>query len=249
MGRDLLAEGGVFAAKPVAQLERLEALAVQFGGAAHDVCNLLGAIRLTTQDALRRPEAAALKELLEEILACADQATDVVRNNGVDSLADEGEVDLIDLVTSKRLVLRRIAGRRVDLALRFSSVSPIYGSPTSIAQAVTNLVKNAAEAMKNQEGRITVSTRMDGDHVVLEVEDDGPGFDATCARAPVKRSSPPNKRGVDWASRWSARSRWCTARSSRSTASRGAVPWCGCASYLRPDSGPWAADVVSSARR
>lgn len=178
MGRDLLAEGGVFAAKPAAQLERLEALAVQFGGAAHDVCNLLGAIRLTTQDALRRPESDALKELLLEILACVDQATDVVCNNGVDSLADEGEVDLVDLVTSRRRVLRRIAGRRVDLAMRFSSVPPIYGSPTSIAQAITNLVKNAAEAMGNQEGRITVSTRMHGDHVLLEVEDDGPGFDA-----------------------------------------------------------------------
>ncbi len=153
-------------------------MAVQFGGAAHDVCNLLGAIRLTAQDALRRPESAAMREFFEAILACADQATDVVRNNGVDASADEGLVDLVDLVTAKRSMLRQIAGRRVDLAVRFRPVPPIYGSPTSIAQAVMNLVKNAAEAMKDQEGRITVSTRKDGPHVILEVADDGPGFDA-----------------------------------------------------------------------
>jgi signal transduction histidine kinase len=48
-----------------------------------------------------------------------------------------------------------------------------YGS--ELNQVWTNLIDNAADAL-GEAGTITLRTRTDGDGVVVEVEDDGPGI-------------------------------------------------------------------------
>jgi signal transduction histidine kinase len=59
---------------------------------------------------------------------------------------------------------------------------PIDADRDQLTQVVLNLLENArdAVALKGSEetvGRITVRTRMTGERVELEVEDNGPGFD------------------------------------------------------------------------
>ena len=59
---------------------------------------------------------------------------------------------------------------------------PIVGHRSQLQEVLTNLLQNALEAMDaSQDHRrvLTVRTRRDGGKAIIEVEDTGPGVDAT----------------------------------------------------------------------
>lgn len=60
---------------------------------------------------------------------------------------------------------------RVDVA---DGLAPLTMSPVLLQQVVTNLVVNAAEATGGK-GTVEVRLAQDGEHVTIEVHDDGPG--------------------------------------------------------------------------
>jgi len=66
---------------------------------------------------------------------------------------------------------------RVNLHLD-EALPPLQGNQRSINQVFLNLFKNASEAMGSAGGTIDVSARLDGEHVVVAVRDDGPGITA-----------------------------------------------------------------------
>jgi signal transduction histidine kinase len=54
---------------------------------------------------------------------------------------------------------------------------PITCSPSQINQVFLNIINNAAQAMENGSGTITLTTRCEGpDHVAVEIEDSGKGI-------------------------------------------------------------------------
>jgi two-component system, NtrC family, nitrogen regulation sensor histidine kinase NtrY len=59
--------------------------------------------------------------------------------------------------------------------VRHITPAPISADRNQIATVLTNLVKNAVEAMEG-EGTLTLSARRDGDEVEISVADDGPGI-------------------------------------------------------------------------
>jgi len=61
------------------------------------------------------------------------------------------------------------------------SVPQIEAYASELNQVWTNLVDNAVDAMGGS-GTLRVSTRLDGDHVVVEVADTGPGMSEEVAR-------------------------------------------------------------------
>ncbi len=55
----------------------------------------------------------------------------------------------------------------------------IVGDPTQIRQIIHNLVQNAEDALaETPDGVFSVSTRQDGDRIIMEMHDNGPGFPA-----------------------------------------------------------------------
>jgi len=56
------------------------------------------------------------------------------------------------------------------------TIPSIYGSQTEIQQVLLNLINNALYALKKDGGKIDISTRLAGRHVLVSVEDDGPGI-------------------------------------------------------------------------
>lgn len=74
--------------------------------------------------------------------------------------------------------LARMQGRfkhvEVDLALS-PSLPPVLADEHHLSQVMLNLLLNAGDAMRGA-GRVRLSARADGPHVVLEVEDSGPGI-------------------------------------------------------------------------
>lgn len=67
--------------------------------------------------------------------------------------------------------------RRIDLVLDLDAENPALSlDPEQAKQAVLNLAKNALEAIDKPAGRIVLRTVLRGDHLVVEVEDNGCGI-------------------------------------------------------------------------
>ena len=90
--------------------------------------------------------------------------------------------------------------RRIQIVRDFEDDMPgIRCSATEIEQVVLNLLRNAAQALGSEavaEPVITVRTRVEGDNIVIEVEDNGPGISPETARRifePFFTTKPPGQ--------------------------------------------------------
>jgi signal transduction histidine kinase len=163
---------------------RLAAISRITGGVAHEIKNPLNAISLRL-DLLR----ARLGEPEEELVAEIDILSNEVRrlDRVVKTFLDFSRpVDVklteVDLVAIAREVAElttpqaRLA--KIDVWFECSAeTAPIRGDSDMLKQAILNLVLNAIEAMKNG-GNLWLRVSRDGNAVLLNVSDDGPGIPA-----------------------------------------------------------------------
>jgi signal transduction histidine kinase len=94
------------------------------------------------------------------------------------SRLDRGEVASFDLheAIESTLLLARPNLRGIDIDRRFFADATLVASASKINQVLLNLITNAAQAMAPGGGTLTLSTRDDGAHIVLEVIDSGCGI-------------------------------------------------------------------------
>jgi signal transduction histidine kinase len=178
---------------------RLESLGVLAGGIAHDFNNLLTAVlgyaSLIEGDL---PADSPLRPLVQPIEQAAQRAAELCGQ--MLAYAGKGRfvvrpVDLTALVRDAASLLRLTVPKRARLAFRLeAALPPVTGDAAQLRQAVTNLVMNAAEALGDAEGTITLTTAHaavrraeldaaavgselpEGAYVVLEVSDTGCGM-------------------------------------------------------------------------
>jgi signal transduction histidine kinase len=91
--------------------------------------------------------------------------------------AEEQLVDLNALVNDIVSLLKPELAHRTDVALDFSPMEPVKCRPQQVGAVLTNLVRNAAEAMDDR-GTIHIHTYMAGGEAVIEVTDTGKGIPA-----------------------------------------------------------------------
>jgi signal transduction histidine kinase/CheY-like chemotaxis protein/pyrroloquinoline quinone (PQQ) biosynthesis protein C len=90
-------------------------------------------------------------------------------------------VDLNESVEVAAGVVVRVTKTKGGVARQLGAVPKVECIGSQINHVITNLLSNAIDAVepKGMEGRVTIRTRArDGDVVVLEVEDNGPGMSA-----------------------------------------------------------------------
>jgi signal transduction histidine kinase len=76
-----------------------------------------------------------------------------------------------------RLVGRSLAKAGVKVRVDFPSNLPrVEGEARALNQVFLNLLKNAAESFAGESGCIDLTARPEGDAVVVEIRDDGPGI-------------------------------------------------------------------------
>jgi PAS domain S-box-containing protein len=184
----------------VQHAQKLESLGVLAGGIAHDFNNLLVSILGNADLALSditpasplwpnldeiRTAAKRASELTNQMLAYSGRGRFVVEAVSLNDVVDEmGR--LLEVSIPKKVVLR------YDLVDGLPSVE---ADTTQIRQVVMNLVTNAADAMENRSGVITIATGLieadqryldetyahedlsEGYYVSLEVSDTGCGMD------------------------------------------------------------------------
>ncbi|MEA2645152.1 MAG: hypothetical protein QOE92_235 [Chloroflexota bacterium] len=86
------------------------------------------------------------------------------------------EVDLHEGIDNTLVILRHKLKRGIEVDRRYAADMPrvpAYGS--ELNQVWTNILDNAADALGDS-GHIVIHTRVDGDHAVVEIDDDGPGI-------------------------------------------------------------------------
>lgn len=145
------------------QLQRLQGLGVLVGSVAHDVNNVLSAVIGNLDLALLKvPAGTALHSHLEVAVQAGARAAGLMRQ----LLAYAGkrdfrlrEVQLSRLVQENAQLLRACATKNVAWEFRLArELSPILADPGQIQQVVMNLLTNAAEAIGDQAGTITLGT-------------------------------------------------------------------------------------------
>jgi PAS domain S-box-containing protein len=182
------------------QARSFESLGVLAGGIAHDFNNLLTPILGEAGLALLElPERSPLRARLERIRSAAQRAgsltAEMLHYAGLGSI-ERGFVDVSDLADGMRELLESGACGRARLELDLAAgLPPVEGDRRRLAQALRNLVANAAEASP-EGGRVVVRTGAvdldraalsrcflgqtlpEGRYVRVEVEDTGTGMDA-----------------------------------------------------------------------
>jgi PAS domain S-box-containing protein len=177
--------------------QRLESVGTLAGGIAHDVNNMLVPIlSLSKLMARRMAEGSRDRANLETILRASEHIRDLVGRILTFSRKDaptRRTIDFAHLVHESLRMLRASIPSTIAIDEKIAPVPPLSGDPGQLHQIVTNLVTNAAHAIGDGMGTITVAlagTRDEGragapstEAVRLSVGDTGCGMDqATVTR-------------------------------------------------------------------
>ena len=117
--------------------------------------------------------------LLAEVGQGAGRISDIVKALKSYSYLDQAPVQSVDLhegLDNTLLILRNKLSNGISVRREYAPDLPgieAYGS--ELNQVWTNLLDNAADALEGQ-GQIVIRTRREGESVVVEIEDDGPGI-------------------------------------------------------------------------
>lgn len=116
-------------------------------------------------------------------------------------------VDVHELLDSTLVMLSGKIGQRIQVVKDYDrTLPPVPAYPAELNQVWTNLIDNAVFAMNGDGGggTLTVRTARDGDRVLVEFRDTGPGYRPTSAAASSTRSSPPSRSVRAPASAWTS---------------------------------------------
>ena len=179
------------AQEQVIQQERLHAIGTMASGIAHDFNNSLAAILGYSELLLHRPGVLDDKEKARsyiEMMNTAAQDAGKVVNRLREFYRYRDETEVFALVDINQLVNEAVAltqpkwkaeaeahGVSVDVHTDLPSVPPVAANAANIREALTNLIFNAVDAMPHG-GTITIRTRRDDGHNVIEVADTGTGM-------------------------------------------------------------------------
>jgi PAS domain S-box-containing protein len=182
------------------QNQKMESLGVLAGGIAHDFNNLLGVmlgnIDLVYSDLEKDSQHY---EYLSDVVAAGEQAAKLCSEMLTYSGRGQSFREALDLSTIVRRnagLLKSSVSRKIVIEYNLEEASPtVLGDEVQIMQIVLNLVINAAEAIGDKEGVISLSTRsgffaaddlecafnsdapQPGRYVLLEAGDSGCGID------------------------------------------------------------------------
>ncbi|QJB57377.1 transporter substrate-binding domain-containing protein [Pseudodesulfovibrio sp. zrk46] len=148
--------------KQLRQSQKLEELGTLAGGIAHDFNNIIGAIQGYAELALPSVELESRAHVnLKNILNAASRAKEMVHQILIFSRRKEPEKRLISLPPLMREVvnfLKTSLPSTIDVRLTLGTEeASVMGDPTQIHQVITNLGTNAAYAMQDEGGTLSIT--------------------------------------------------------------------------------------------
>lgn len=173
----------------IAHADRLSTLGVMTATIAHEVRQPLAAMMTSAEAGLRwlhrQPaDLGQVEDCLENIVLGATKANETVAR--LQAMAsNRGQprenCDVACLIEETAVFLRHeLSSRHASLTLDVATDLPtVSADRVQIRQVLTNLIVNAAQAMADAQcwsRTLKVKARQDDEHVIVEVEDSGPGI-------------------------------------------------------------------------
>jgi len=179
------------------QSQKMEALGTLAGGIAHDFNNILSAImgygELVHNDL---PEGDPSRDDLEQLLHASERGRQLVQRILAYSRSGQQEATFVDLdpvLDDTLKLLRATLPTTIDLRSEFGPIEGVvHGSESDIHQIIVNLATNAAFAMGESGGILTIGLKMEahkkpiihrqgelepGDYFHFTITDTGHGID------------------------------------------------------------------------
>jgi len=121
-----------------------------------------------------RTQGRRCKEITHKLLHFARKTDSRIQEVQINDLIEE----LVELSAQKA----KYSNVTINTVLQ-KDLSPLHVSETEVQQVFLNLINNALDAMDKKGGVIDVTTLMEGDHIAVQVADNGPGIpEANLAR-------------------------------------------------------------------
>jgi C4-dicarboxylate-specific signal transduction histidine kinase len=170
---------------------RAAALGELTGSIAHEVNQPLSAV-MSYAHAGRRwlnrnpPDLLEARTALDDVLNAAQQASEVVKRvrKLMGKVEPERLLIAVDALVAEtaRLIRPQAEAHEVEIETDLEAGAlEVIGDRILLQQVLVNVANNAVQALDAAPAdarRILISTRTDGDAVLIEVEDTGPGFSA-----------------------------------------------------------------------
>ncbi len=181
------------------QAQKMEAIGTLAGGIAHDFNNILAAIMGYTEIAMSElDQNNQIHHFLDQVLQSSYRAKDLIKQILAFSRQTEQEfkpLKVVPIVKESAKLLRASIPTTIDINVSIKTrEDTILGDPTQIHQVMMNLCTNAAQAMKDRGGLLTIELAQidllperaahdfhimeQEPHLVLTVRDTGSGMDA-----------------------------------------------------------------------
>ncbi len=144
------------------QSQKLDALGTLAGGIAHDFNNILGAIQAYAElIKLDSAEPELVETHVVELQKAADRAADLVRQiltfSRKQPQRKRSPVNLEEAVHEALSFVRAALASTIQLSVGLEPAVPlVLADPTQLHQVIMNLCTNAAHAMKERQGSLTV---------------------------------------------------------------------------------------------
>jgi signal transduction histidine kinase len=117
--------------------------------------------------------------LLAELAEATSRISHLVEDVKNYSQMDRADLQSVDLAVGINSTLAMLAPKleRIEVIREFGDVPHVEVYAAELNQVWTNLIDNAIDAMDGA-GTVRIAMSVDGDHVVIEVSDTGPGIDS-----------------------------------------------------------------------
>ncbi len=165
------------------QAEKIASLGRMSAGVAHEINNPLAGILIYAELLQRDMEANAagrphLEEIINQTLRCKQIVTRLLEFSR-QSLGQKTRIDMNDIISRcVKLIDQQLLFHNIQIKLSLDPHLPqIFGDSGELQQVFTNLLLNAADAIKRV-GRITITSRADPerDGVIITFADTGSGI-------------------------------------------------------------------------
>ncbi|OGR10994.1 MAG: hypothetical protein A2277_01500 [Desulfobacterales bacterium RIFOXYA12_FULL_46_15] len=179
------------------QTQKMEAIGLLAGGIAHDFNNILSIIvNYTSLSLSGTPEKSLVHGHLKKVELASKRAVHLARKLYTIGRKDEHQKKVINLVSTINETIDLVSsslGKNITVIPEMAGGAlTVLAEETRIQQILMNLITNAAHAMGNTGGTITVSAcktivldvstfpgqgLLPGDFIRLSIMDNGPGID------------------------------------------------------------------------
>ena len=165
--------------RSLARAERLAAVGELAAGLAHELRNPLAGIQMSCanlREEVEQPEQAERLDLIAAELKRMGRLLNDLLSQSRQTAMPPSNFALARLVSELVTLTRYQIPPHIGLTFQVPEELECYLPESNLRQALLNLILNAAQALDEAPGHITIHAWREQAKVVIEVGDDGPGF-------------------------------------------------------------------------